>query len=77
MIEGEWRGEGINETFVKKDTGEVLMKINPKFYRPAEVELLLGDSTLARKELGWIPKTSFSKLVQKMVASDLDWPYTD
>lgn len=75
MIEGEWRGEGVNETFIKKDTGEVLVKINPKFYRPAEVELLLGDSTLARKELGWQLKTSFPKLVEKMVAKDLGWPY--
>ena len=60
-----------NEVF-KKDTGEVMTKINPKFYRPAEVELLLGDSSLAKKELGWKPKTSFQDLVIKMVNHDLN-----
>lgn len=60
-----------NEVF-KKDTGEMLTKINPKFYRPAEVELLLGDSSLAKKELGWKPKTSFQDLVIKMVSHDLN-----
>ena len=47
------------------------MVINEKFYRPAEVELLLGDSTKARQELGWKPKTSFKNLVDKMVSSDI------
>lgn len=50
----------------------VLVKINPKFYRPAEVDLLLGDSTKARNELKWSPKTSFEQLVDKMVKNDLD-----
>jgi len=49
----------------------VFVKINPKFYRPAEVDLLLGDSTKARKELGWKPETSFEQLVEKMVLNDL------
>jgi GDPmannose 4,6-dehydratase len=75
MMEGEWRGEGLDEVFVDKKSEKVLVKINPKFYRPAEVELLLGDSTLARKELEWEPKTSFNQLVEKMVAHDLGWPY--
>jgi len=48
-----------------------LVKINPKFYRPAEVELLLGDSTKARNELKWSPKTSFEQLIDKMVKNDL------
>jgi GDPmannose 4,6-dehydratase len=47
------------------------MKINPDFYRPAEVELLLGDSSLARKDLNWNPKISFDKLVEKMTLSDI------
>jgi len=59
-----------NEVF-RKDTGEILVRINPKFYRPAEVDILLGDSTLARKELNWIPKTSFEQLVKKMVQNDI------
>jgi GDPmannose 4,6-dehydratase len=47
------------------------MEINPDFYRPAEVDLLLGDSSLARKELGWDPEVSFEQLVKKMVDNDL------
>ena len=50
----------------------VVLKINKKFYRPAEVDLLLGDSSLARKELGWYPKTTFVQLVEKMVKNDLN-----
>jgi len=69
-----WRGEGIEETYcLAKDDGEemVVVSINPKFYRPAEVELLLGNSMPARKELDWQPKTHFKNLVRKMVESDL------
>ena len=77
FIEGDWIGEGLTERFVDKETGKDLLIINPAFYRPAEVDLLWGDSTPARQELGWTPKTSFSKLVEKMVASDLNWPYSD
>lgn len=60
-----------NEVF-KKETGEILTKINPKFYRPAEVEISLGNPNLAKKELGWKPKTSFQDLVTKMVNHDLN-----
>lgn len=70
-IQGYWRGSGLNEMFLQKQTERVLMVINEKFYRPAEVELLLGDSTKARQELGWEPKTSFQNLVDKMVSSDI------
>lgn len=77
FIEGNWVGEGLTERFIDKETGKDLLIINPAFYRPAEVDLLWGDSTPARQELGWTPKTSFSKLVEKMVASDLHWPYND
>jgi GDPmannose 4,6-dehydratase len=78
-IKGHWSYKNLdnsdkrpeNEVF-RKDTGEILMKINKKFYRPAEVELLLGDSSSARKELGWQPKTSFKDLVDKMIKSDLN-----
>jgi len=69
-IKGSWRGEGLDEVFVDGD--QVLVKINPEFYRPAEVDLLLGDSTPIRKELGWEPKISFDKLVESMVQYDLD-----
>lgn len=69
---GEWRGEGLNETFNDLYTGDILMSINSKFYRPAEVELLWGDSTKARQELNWSPKTDFKGLVKKMVDNDLE-----
>lgn len=60
------------EIFVsKEDQGVVLVKINPDFYRPAEVELLLGDASLAKKDLNWKPKISFDELVKKMVQNDL------
>jgi GDPmannose 4,6-dehydratase len=71
-IDGEWAGEGVNEKFALKHKPEItLMNINEKFYRPAEVDLLLGDSSLARKELNWMPKISFEELVKKMVENDL------
>ena len=73
-IDGEWNNEGVDETFSLKNKREIiLMKINEKFYRPAEVDLLLGDSTLARKELNWIPRISFDELVEKMVKNDLKY----
>ena len=71
-IEGLWQGEGVDEKYVLKHKPDIiLMQINEKFYRPAEVELLLGDSSLARKELNWKPKISFDELVKKMVENDL------
>lgn len=69
---GEWRGMGLNETFNDLYTGDILMSINPKFYRPAEVELLWGTSDKARKELNWSPKTDFQGLVKKMIDNDLE-----
>lgn len=77
---GAWHGNGTNEEFSVANYlaeehdihSSVLIKINPKFYRPAEVELLLGDSTLARQELGWKPKISFDNLVERMVKYDID-----
>jgi GDPmannose 4,6-dehydratase len=70
-IIGYWDGSGIDETFNDINTNEILMKINIKYYRPAEVDLLLGDSTKAREELEWKPKTSFKELVDKMVFHDM------
>lgn len=73
-IEGVWFGVRgtINEVFVHKELKVPLVIVNPKFFRPAEVDVLLGDSTKAREELGWQPKTSFSRLVKKMVDNDLN-----
>jgi GDPmannose 4,6-dehydratase len=70
----EWRGNDLEEEYGFTVGGEwtALVKINPKFFRPAEVDLLLGDSNPIREELGWNPKVSFDKLVHKMVMFDLD-----
>ena len=65
----EWVGEGVDEKYLHE--GKVLMQINPDFYRPAEVELLWGNSSKARIDLGWKPKSSFLDLVKKMVDHDL------
>ena len=70
-IDGEWIGEAEHTIFINKDK-KTLIQINPKFYRPAEVELLLGNSTKASKELNWKPKISFDKLIEKMVKWDLN-----
>ena len=72
-IKGSWKGEKENEKFLTmiNNKEHVLMRINPEFYRPAEVELLLGDSSEARKELNWQPKNSFDKLIERMVNSDI------
>jgi len=73
-IVGFWRGEKENEKFIGiiNNKEHILMKINPEFYRPAEVDLLLGDSTKAKNELNWNPKISFDKLVERMVKSDIE-----
>ena len=63
----EWKGEGVNEIGFDKTTGRELIFVSEKYFRPAEVEELLGDSTKARTELGWVPTTSFDQLVQEMV----------
>ena len=67
-----WKKKGINEVGVNKLTNKIIVKVNPKFYRPAEVDYLLGDPSLARKKLKWKPKYSFDDLVEMMIKSDLD-----
>lgn len=70
-IELEWQGEGLAEKGIDKNTGNVLVEVDPKYFRPAEVQTLLGDPTKARTVLGWNPrKTSFDELVRLMVESD-------
>lgn len=69
-----WEGEGVDERGVDEKTGTVVVNVNPKFYRPAEVDLLLGDPTKARETLGWNPrKTPFEDLVRIMVQSDMEY----
>ena len=65
-----WRGNGVNETGVDQD-GNIIVKVDPRYFRPAEVDTLLGDPGKARKQLGWSHKTSFDELVEQMVAEDL------
>tara|TARA_B100000965_G_scaffold71946_2_gene56808 strand:+ start:2801 stop:3829 length:1029 start_codon:yes stop_codon:yes gene_type:complete len=67
----EWSGSGINEVAKIKGTDKVLVKVNPDFYRPAEVDSLVGDSTFTKENLGWEPKYSFADLVKEMCDSDL------
>ena len=70
-IELEWKGEGLDEKGIDKATGKVLVEVDPKYFRPAEVQTLLGDPTKAKTILGWNPcKTSFENLVRIMVESD-------
>jgi GDPmannose 4,6-dehydratase len=68
----EFFGENENEIGVDRKTGKVIVKVNPKFYRPAEVEHLLGDSSKAKQILGWQPKVHFQDLVKMMVDADID-----
>ncbi len=66
-----WNGSGVDETGTDAATGKVIVKINPKFYRPAEVDLLLGDPSKAESELGWKREVSFEKLVSLMTENDI------
>jgi GDPmannose 4,6-dehydratase len=61
-----WKGEGLDEVGIDKNTGRTIIKVNPKYFRPAEVETLLGDATKAKEKLGWEPKISFKQLVEDM-----------
>ncbi len=70
-IEIEWVGSGIDEKGYDKKSKKVLVEVNEKFYRPSEVDLLIGDATKAKKVLGWEPKTSLKEICKMMVESDL------
>ncbi len=71
-IELEWQGEGVDEQGIDKASGRVLVEVDPKYFRPAEVEQLLGDPTKAKQQLGWNPrKTSFEELVKIMIEHDM------
>lgn len=68
----EWKGEGVNEVGIDKKSGKEIVKVDPKYFRPAEVDLLLGDSTKARTKLNWQPKYTFESLIREMVKFDLE-----
>ena len=71
-IELEWKGSGVDETAVNKANGKTVVKVNKKFFRPAEVDLLLGDPTKAETKLGWKREIDFKELVTRMVRNDLE-----
>ncbi len=71
-IKLKWQGKGIKETAIDVDSGKVIISIDTRYFRPTEVETLLGDSTKAREKLGWTPKISFEELVKEMVFNDLE-----
>ena len=65
-----WEGDGINEVGRRADNKEIVIKIDPRYFRPTEVEILLGDSTMAREELGWAPKISLEEIISEMIEND-------
>ena len=68
----QWEGNGLQEVGRRPDNNEIVVRINPRYFRPAEVETLLGDPTRAKDKLGWIPTTSLEQLVAEMVLNDCD-----
>lgn len=70
-MEIEWRGEGVDEKGYEKSTNKCVIEVDPRYFRPTEVETLLGDPAKAKEKLGWIPKISFEQLVEEMIAEDL------
>ncbi|HAI73854.1 MAG TPA: GDP-mannose 4,6-dehydratase, partial [Candidatus Moranbacteria bacterium] len=66
----EWSGYGISEKGIDKKTGEIIIEIDPKYFRPTEVDLLIGDASKAKKKLGWTAKTKFKDLVKIMAKAD-------
>jgi GDPmannose 4,6-dehydratase len=69
-VKTRWAGTGADEVCLDAATGQVIIKVNPEFYRPAEVDMLIGDARKAQDQLGWRPKISFRELVKRMVAGD-------
>lgn len=68
----KWEGEGINETGRDAQTDQVLVRVNPKYFRPTEVDILLGDASKAKNKIGWKPTITFKELVKDMMDSDLE-----
>lgn len=70
-VEVRWQGEGVDEQGVDVQTGKVIVAVDPRYFRPTEVETLLGDASKAKEKLGWTPKITFTELVAEMVREDL------
>lgn len=76
-IQIEWKGKGVDEKGLDAKTGKILVEVDPKYFRPTEVDLLLGDPTKAKTELGWNPRrTSYEELVRLMIRSDMEFVRT-
>jgi GDPmannose 4,6-dehydratase len=73
----EWKGKGIDEVGVDGVSGKTIVRVDPRYFRPTEVETLLGDATKAKQKLGWVAETSFPKLVEEMVQTDLELAQRD
>ena len=71
-IDLEWKGKGVDEKGINKKTGKTIIEIDPRYFRPTEVNLLLGDAGKAQKILGWKAKTKFKELVKIMIDADMD-----
>lgn len=70
-IQIEWKGKGINEKGIDKKTGKVIIEVDPEYFRPTEVDLLLGNAAKARQKMGWVPKYTLPMLVKEMVKEDM------
>lgn len=68
-----WKGKGLNERGIDRKSGKVIIEINPKYLRPKEVDILIGDASKARKVLGWKPKTNFAQIAKIMALADLEY----
>ena len=68
----KWEGSGLDEKGIDADTGKAIVEVDPRYFRPTEVETLLGDPTKAKQKLGWQPKISFEEMIAEMVQSDLE-----
>jgi len=68
----EWKGQGVDEKGIDSKTGKTLIEINPRYFRPAEVDILIGDYSKAKEKLGWQPKVKFEKLARMMARSDYE-----
>jgi GDPmannose 4,6-dehydratase len=67
----DWQGEGLDEIGIEKKSGRTIVRVDPRYFRPTEVETLLGDPSKAKQELGWEPEITFEQLVQEMIVEDL------
>ena len=65
-----WEGEGLDEVGIRADKNEILIKVDSRYFRPTEVDFLLGDSQKAKKNLGWVPKISLEEMISEMIHND-------